>query len=60
MLNSHVWQEATVLNSKALDDQLFQIIINDRYFFNFLIFFLSDTNRIVFSPLSNLLMKYST
>lgn len=49
MLNSHVWQEATILNSRALDDKLFQIITNDRFYLTF--FFLSDTNRIVFSPL---------
>ena len=62
MLSSHMQTEATILNSKALDDQLFQIITNNGFFFNFFIsfHFKYKKKRNIFSSLSNLFMKYST
>lgn len=45
MLSSHMQTEATILNSKALDDQLFQIITNNGFFFNFLFLFISNTQK---------------
>lgn len=62
MLSSHTQPEAMILNSKALDDQLFQIITNNGFFFNFFIsfHFKYKKNRNIFSSLSNLFMKHST